>query len=55
MWAALVYRMLRYGQDYVDIGEQVYEARFQHRRLAGLHAAAQSLGYTLVAKDVAMG
>ena len=32
--AILVYRMLRYGQDYVDIGEQAYEAQFQHRRPA---------------------
>ena len=25
----LVYRMLRYGQDYIDIGEACYEARFR--------------------------
>lgn len=53
--AILVYRMLRYGQDYVDIGEQAYEAQFQHRRLASLTAAAQSLGYTLIEKKVAIG
>ena len=53
--ATLVYRMLRYGQDYLDIGEQAYEAQFQHRRLASLAAAAQSLGYTLVQKEVANG
>ena len=45
--AKYVYRMLRYGQDYVDIGEQAYEQRFRLRRLAGLHEAAKALGYTL--------
>jgi hypothetical protein len=38
--------MLRYGQDYVDIGEMAYEARFQARRLAGIKEAAELLGYT---------
>ncbi len=45
--ARLVYRMLRYGQPYADIGEQAYEARFQARRLAALSDAARSLGFTL--------
>ena len=45
--AQLVYRMLRYGQDYVDIGEKAYERQFQGRRLAGLKDAAKALGYTL--------
>jgi hypothetical protein len=35
--------MLRYGQEYVDIGEQAYEAQFQYRRLQGLKAPAKSL------------
>lgn len=46
--ATYIYRMLRYGQDYVDIGEQAYEAQFQNRRLQGLKASAKSLGFTLV-------
>lgn len=45
--AILVYRMLRYGEDYVDVGETVYEERFRQRRLKGMHAAAKRLGYTL--------
>ena len=40
--------MLRFGQDYIDIGEEAYEQRSRTRRLAGLYAAAKSLGYTLV-------
>ena len=57
--AQLVYRMLRYGQDYVDIGEQAYDRQFQTRRLAGLKDAAKALGYTLApvppAEEVARG
>jgi transposase len=45
--ALLVYRMLRYGQDYVDVGEQAYELKFRARRIAGLKDAARSLGYVL--------
>ena len=51
--AVLIYRMLRYGQDYVDIGEDLYEARFRQRRLAGLAHAAQSLGLKLVPQAAA--
>jgi transposase len=50
--AVLVYRMLRFGQDYVDTGEQAYEARFEARRLASLHQTAASLGFTLVKDPV---
>ena len=46
--AILVYRMLRYGQDYVDSGEAQYEARFRERRLASLRHTAQTLGYTVI-------
>lgn len=46
--AQLIYRMLRYGHDYVDIGENAYEHQFQIRRLAGLTETAKNLGYTLV-------
>jgi len=46
--AQLIYRMLRYGHDYVDIGEQAYHQRFLVRRFAALTESARSLGYTLV-------
>lgn len=52
--AVLVYRMLRYGQDYIDIGEDLYEARFRQRRLAGLTDAAKSLGFKLVPQATAV-
>ena len=49
--AILIYRMLRYGQEYVDIGEAAYEERFQERRFQGIAAAAKHLGYQLVPID----
>lgn len=52
--ARLIYRMLRYGHDYVDIGEQAYDRRFQVRRLAALTDTAKTLGYALV-PNVATG
>lgn len=52
--AQLVYRMLRYGQDYVDIGEKAYELQFQTRRFQGIKHAANSLGYVLVPKTQEM-
>src|SRR5205807_319741 len=53
--ARLIYRMLRYGHNYVDIGEQAYDRRFQIRRLAALTETAKSLGYTLVPNVAAGG
>jgi transposase len=46
--AVLVYRMLRFGTDYVDMGQKAYEAQFEARRLASLKENARSMGYTLV-------
>ncbi|MBM3275236.1 MAG: IS110 family transposase, partial [Candidatus Sericytochromatia bacterium] len=46
--AQLVYRMLRYGQAYVDIGEAAYEGRYQARRIAALRSSATELGFTLI-------
>ncbi len=46
--AQYVYRMMRYGQDYVDIGEQEYERRHMQQRLHSLRETARALGYKLV-------
>jgi len=51
--AVLVFRMLRYGQDYVDEGVAVYESRFQQRRLRQLTETARQLGYRLAALEAA--
>jgi transposase len=51
--ARLIYRMLRYGHDYVDIGEKAYDHQFHVRRLAALTETAKNLGYTLVPNPAA--
>jgi hypothetical protein len=45
--ATLVYRLLRWGQPYVDEGAQAYEKRYQENRLRRLAATAKDLGYNL--------
>jgi DNA-binding HxlR family transcriptional regulator len=45
--AVLIYRMLRYGQDYVDEGARASEARFHSRRLSALRSTAHQLGFEL--------
>ena len=51
--ARLIYRMLRFGHEYVDIGEAAYEEQYRVRRLASLKESARSLGFTL--QEVASG
>ena len=46
--ARLIYRMLRYSKDYVDIGDTADEAQFQHRCLAAITQTAKQFGYTLI-------
>jgi len=45
--AILVYRMMRYGQDYIDQGAAAYEERFKQRRLHNLKSMAMEIGYEL--------
>jgi transposase len=47
--AHYVYRLLRHGKAYTDIGEALYEARFRQRQLKALTETAKNLGFTLVA------
>lgn len=46
--ACYVYRLLRFGQPYVDVGQAAYEELFRGRRLRTLQASAKDLGYVLV-------
>lgn len=46
----LAYRLLRWGQDYVDEGQQAYEARYEAARMRSLAANADQLGMKLVSK-----
>jgi transposase len=47
--ARLVYRILRYGQNYVEKGIHHYELKFRLQRIKWLKKEAQSLNLQLVA------
>ena len=46
--ATLIYRLLRWGQPYVDEGMEAFEKRYAQIRLTSLKAKAKELGYQLV-------
>lgn len=46
--AKLIYRMLRWGQAYVDEGARVYEERFKANRLRACEETAKQFGYKLL-------
>jgi transposase len=46
--ARLVYRMLKYGQEYVDKGMQYYENRYRGQQIAMLQKKAAKLGLQVV-------
>jgi transposase len=46
--ACLVYRMLKYGQAYVDRGEAAYLAAFEQQRIRQLQRQARRFGFQLV-------
>jgi transposase len=45
--ATLIYRMLRWGKNYVDEGAEAYENRYRQARLRHLTSTARELGYQL--------
>jgi hypothetical protein len=45
--ATLIYRLLRWGQPYVDEGAAAYESRYRQHRIGRLAATAKELGYQL--------
>ncbi len=45
--AVHIYRMLRYGQDYIDEGRRAYEQRFR-RRLISIRSIAHQMGFQLI-------
>ena len=47
--ATLIYRLLRWGQPYVDEGAAAYEHRYLQQRIKSLTAKAKELGYELTA------
>ena len=51
--AVLIYRMLKYGTQYVDKGMQHYEAKYQATKIQYLRAQAATVGMILVPKQSA--
>ena len=47
----LVYRMLRYGQQYVDVGQAEYEKRYEEIQIRALKSTANQKGYNLVKQE----
>jgi len=45
--ARLVYRMLKYGQRYVDQGAEYYEQNYRNQQLQFLRKKAAQLGFQL--------
>ena len=48
--ATLIYRMLRWGQPYVDEGAAAFENRYRQNRVKSLTAAADDLGFEMTPK-----
>lgn len=46
--ACLIYRMLKYGMEFVEQGQESYERHYQERVLKGMRKKAQTLGFELV-------
>jgi len=51
--ACLFYRLIKYGQQYVDKGTEYYEARYREQQIRALAKRAQKLGLQLVTPNSA--
>ena len=49
--AILTFRLLKYGQAYLDKGVEAYEERFRQRRIMACRAMANSLGLRLIQNE----
>jgi transposase len=46
--ACLIYRMLKYGMEFVEQGQDYYERQYQERTIKGMRKKAHTLGFELV-------
>lgn len=46
--ARLIYRMLKYGEEYVDVGQETYEAKYRDSIIQSLQRRARQLGFQLL-------
>ena len=49
--AEMIYRMLRHGQQYVDIGQAAYEKQYEQKKLRAMKSAANQMGYQLLKQE----
>ncbi len=49
--AVYIYNCLKHGSDYVDRGQDYYEAQYRHRVLKHLARSAHDLGFRLVKEE----
>lgn len=49
----IVYRMLKYGEEYVDQGQKYYEEKYKERVLKNLAKRAENLGFLLIPQIIA--
>lgn len=49
--ARLVYRTLKYGEAYVDVGEARYQAQYEEQQLRRLKRNAAAMGFALVSQS----
>ncbi|MFN0156370.1 MAG: IS110 family transposase [Gaiella sp.] len=49
--ARLIYRMIKFGTEYVDRGQEYYDRRYRTRVVSTLMRRAEELGYSLVRKE----
>ena len=47
--ARIIYRLIKHGENYVRVGMEEYEHKFQERKLRGLKKTAKAMGFDLVA------
>ena len=45
--ARMYYNLMRYGKEYVEIGEKAYEERHRRRQIAWLTKKMENLGYAV--------
>jgi transposase len=53
MLARLVYRMLRYGEQYVDKGMQYFEEKYRQHQIYSIEKKARDLGFTVTLAPLA--
>ena len=46
--ARLIYRTMKYGQEYIDVGQEQYETKYKAAVLKSLQRKARQLGYQLI-------